>query len=56
MRGAGTIEQEITLKPSDHLHLAAWLREVASARFLSLSVERPDRPSSWRPKGKSAST
>ena len=28
MRGGITVEQEITLKPGDHLHIAAWLREA----------------------------
>jgi hypothetical protein len=41
--GAITIERELVLRPGDHLHIAAWLREVAGARFLSLAIERAEK-------------
>jgi len=41
--GAITIEHDITLRAGDHLHIAAWQREIAGATFLSLAVERAEK-------------
>jgi hypothetical protein len=39
MRGAITIERDVTLKAGSHLHIAGWVRSTAGAEWLSLIIE-----------------
>jgi hypothetical protein len=41
--GSITVETDITLRAGSHLHIAAWMREAAGAKFLSLSVETAEK-------------
>ena len=43
MRGGATIEKEITLKPGDHILLAAWMRTTGNAQWLFITVETRPR-------------
>jgi hypothetical protein len=40
LTGALSIERDITLKAGGHLHLVAWVRDVAGVPFVSIVVEQ----------------
>jgi hypothetical protein len=40
LRGALTIEGDVTLKAGSHLYVTGWIRDAAGAAFVSLVIEQ----------------
>lgn len=40
LRGAVTIERDVTLRAGEHVHLVGWIRDAAGVPFVSIVVEQ----------------